>query len=363
MKNYIISVVFFIKILSISCYSQQVNIVVSEQSLNSAIKVIKDAKAINFGDYLGKLGLNAWYVNLDDAQFDIKPNNVIVINNVKLSGGVDLNLWISSWTPTGTITGTITGEVSVIGNPNDGYRIQITPTSTDFSYSGSLSSVVNLVSALTNNFSDFIPNVEVNLGNSLLPSILLKYFKSGIPQITTDENNIILSFEVLFDNIELKNMTIASGEVRNYKASNSIIFGPGFSAEKGASLSATIVPKQQSSLKSAKVESNNLKTFSKSELSDKVFITSNPTNNESNKLENNLEIYPNPFFRELFISIANQTSRSDVSIYDTQGKIVYFKSNIKQNEQLELSSLKTGVYILRYTDKDININKQIIKLK
>ena len=72
-------------VVSFNTFSQNdIKIVFSEADLNNAMKAINDARGINFGEYRNKRGLNAWFVSLNNAKFDIKPNNTININNLNL---------------------------------------------------------------------------------------------------------------------------------------------------------------------------------------------------------------------------------------------------------------------------------------
>lgn len=362
-KYYILSLSL---LLSIVVKSQNnVNIVFNETSLNNAIKVIKTARGVNFGDYLNQNGLNAWFLNLNDAQVDIQPNNVVVINNIKIAGGVDLQLWAFGKTLTGDITGSITGQFSVKGSPSEGYYLHVVPTGTSFTYSGSLQSVVNLVAVLTNNFSSLIPDIEVNLGNSLLPNLMLKYFKSGIPQITTNDSEIILTFEVLFDNLNIKNKTIKSGENVNYKASNSITFESGFSVEKGATFSADITPKSQSNLKSA-IQSNNKESVDIGDTLISVKVLTNnlsQTDNLVNAPFDYVNVFPNPFMNTLSIQGSKPSILFSITIIDMQGKVVFEKKNINQSDKIDLSGLESGTYVIKYSSENINDSKQIIKVK
>lgn len=363
-KYYILSLSL---LLSIAVKSQNnVNIVFNETSLNNAIKVIKTARGVNFGDYLNQNGLNAWFLNLNDAQVDIQPNNTVIINNIKIAGGVDLQLWAFGKTLTGDITGSITGQFSVKGSPSEGYYLHVVPTGTSFTYSGSLQSVINLVAVLTNNFASLIPDIEVNLGNSLLPNLMLKYFKSGMPQITTNDSEIILTFEVLFDNLNVKNKTIKSGENVHYTASNSITFESGFSVEQGATFSADITPKSQSNLKSATLSNNKESVnigdtlISVKELTNDVSQTDNLTNVAPFGYVN---VFPNPFMNTLSIKGSEPSILFSITIIDMQGKVVFERKNINQSDKIDLSGLEAGTYVIKYSSENINDSKQIIKVK
>jgi hypothetical protein len=360
-KYYILSLSLF---LSITVKSQNnVNIVFNETSLNNTIDVIKTARGINFGDYLNQNGLNAWFLNLNDAQVDIQPNNTVVINNIIIAGGVDLQLWTFEKTSTGDITGSITGQFSVKGSPSEGYFLHVVPTGTSFTYSGSLQSVINLVAILTNNFASLIPDIEVNIGNSLLPNLTLKYFKSGMPQITTNDSEIILTFEVLFDNLNMKNRTILLGEHVHYTASNSITFESGFSVEKGATFLADITPKSQSNLKSATLSNNKESVIIGDTLISVKELTHDVSQTDNFAPLGNVNVFPNPFMNTLSIKGSEPSILFSITIIDMQGKVVFERKNINQSDKIDLSGLKTGTYVIKYTSVNINDSKQIIKVK
>ena len=82
-----------------------------------------------------------------------------------------------------------------------------------------------------------------------------------------------------------------------------------------------------------------------------------------------VNIYPNPFTNDVFIdcnSLAAEQSSVEVMIMDMTGKTVYRESNfdIKYNPklQLDLSSIRPGIYLASITDDNYNtITKRIIK--
>ena len=309
-KYYILCLSLF---LSIAVNSQNsVNVVFNETELNNAIKVIKDARGVNFGDYLGQYGLNAWFLNLDEVQVDIQPNNKVVLNNVKLTGSADLDLWVFNWKPSGEIYCTIVGEFKIGFSISGGYYLQIVPTATSFVYKGPLQSIVNLVAVLTNNFKAFIPNIEVNLGTSLFPNLTLKYF-TGIPQITTNNSEVILAFEVLFENLNVKNKIIKSGENVHYRARNSITLGEGFKVESGAIFSASIVPKNRDNLASITLndeKSLNILNIGDSLISDKelTLIDVFQPNDFIKDSFKYVDVFPNPFINTLTIKSSDESS-------------------------------------------------------
>ncbi len=231
-----IFMIFFIKMNA----QDNIDIVFSETEINKALDVIIESRAINFGEYLDQNGINAWYLNLDDAYFDIKTNNSITISNISVHGAVDLSLWVYGETPSGQVTGSIDGVFNVSGNYTDGYFLNIVPTDVTLDYDGPLQSVADVILAVTNDFEDYIPPIEISMGKSLMPDMLLKYFKTGIPLITSTNDEIRLRFEVLFDNLVIKNKIVKSGENVILKADNSMTFNGSLLVEQGATFSALI---------------------------------------------------------------------------------------------------------------------------
>ena len=102
---------------------------------------------------------------------------------------------------------------------------------------------------------------------------------------------------------------------------------------------------------------------------DNLKIDNNPMVNNNVVASENVNIYPNPFTSDVFIdcnSIATDQSSVEIMITDMTGKTVYRETNfdIKYNPklQLNLSSIRPGVYLASITDDNYNtITKRIIK--
>lgn len=77
----------------------------------------------------------------------------------------------------------------------------------------------------------------------------------------------------------------------------------------------------------------------------------------SNWLEESTLVYPNPFSKNLSISIPNQVEITKIEIFNTLGQTVYSSSENKTS--LELSSLKSGLYILNL---ETNLGKATFKI-
>jgi allantoicase len=71
-------------------------------------------------------------------------------------------------------------------------------------------------------------------------------------------------------------------------------------------------------------------------------------------------IYPNPSNGIVNITLGNYEN-STISIYDLNGKKVKeLKTNELNNITLDLSSLKKGAYIVKLSDKEKLVSKQLI---
>ncbi len=84
---------------------------------------------------------------------------------------------------------------------------------------------------------------------------------------------------------------------------------------------------------------------------------------ETPSIENQLRVYPNPSngYIELDFGGMNLLGRTEISLYNTLGQIVYTKEyqDISAKVTLNFSELSHGVYFLRIKTDDFNINKKI----
>lgn len=94
-----------------------------------------------------------------------------------------------------------------------------------------------------------------------------------------------------------------------------------------------------------------------SEITQNITIT---TLNSSNFDLEKITIYPNPV--DAFLKIENSSSIKKIEIYDFSGKIIQTNINTENHLiTLNVSSLPTGIYLLKITTATGNINKKIIK--
>ncbi|MDG4716635.1 endonuclease [Winogradskyella marincola] len=72
-----------------------------------------------------------------------------------------------------------------------------------------------------------------------------------------------------------------------------------------------------------------------------------------------LTIYPNPVGSYLNVNLKNPQATT-IEIFDVLGKRVY-KNQLSSTKRLNLESLKTGVYIIKFTQNNKTISKKLIK--
>lgn len=87
--------------------------------------------------------------------------------------------------------------------------------------------------------------------------------------------------------------------------------------------------------------------------------THNQTLNTENYTDKKLSIYPNPVKSNLNINLANE-EQTIIEIFDVLGKRVYSKKLLSSGS-INLQNLKTGVYIIKFTQKNKTVSKKLIK--
>ena len=84
-----------------------------------------------------------------------------------------------------------------------------------------------------------------------------------------------------------------------------------------------------------------------------------PTIGTNDYQANNLIIFPNPTNGKINFKFANNNIQQ-INIFDLTGKTIIEKSEIQQNETIDLSQFETGIYIINFqTDKEITTRKII----
>jgi len=75
--------------------------------------------------------------------------------------------------------------------------------------------------------------------------------------------------------------------------------------------------------------------------------------------ENTLQVYPNPVFNELTIS--NISSKSTLSIFDINGKMLQTKVATTTSEKIDVSNLHDGIYFVRIANDKTVVTRKFIK--
>ncbi len=147
--------------------------------------------------------------------------------------------------------------------------------------------------------------------------------------------------------------TVKSGGKSHLKAGNSIVLGPGFSAESGSEFHAFIQPftipvlKATSSLKSAKFENTTSQITQVEET-------------ENTELIENISIYPNPS-TGLFYFINKEEAHVQVSVYNSNGKLIIHDNIVSNRWVIDLSDQPSGIYILKVFSNNKTLTNKLIK--
>ncbi|MEI8201701.1 MAG: T9SS type A sorting domain-containing protein [Bacteroidota bacterium] len=87
-----------------------------------------------------------------------------------------------------------------------------------------------------------------------------------------------------------------------------------------------------------------------------------PTNVNDIHAENeNISIYPNPAKNKISIQTTFPSKENMLSIYNTQGQLLYTKEMINNQLDLNIEKLAAGVYTLKITNSESTIIKKFIK--
>ncbi len=346
-----------------SAYTQQhVDVRISESHINKALDIITAAKGINYGDYKDQFGLNAWFVNLDDASIVIGDNNSLTIDNIEITGGVDLQLFLFSITPIETFTGSIEGYFEVMGDNEEGYTLAIKPTNFIINdITGAPQAIEDVLQFVVNN-TDLIPDLNVNLGTSLFPDQLDERFVSGIPEILTKTRipilppfvyipgHVTFRFKVLFDHLLVSDVTINSNKEEEYVARESITLKPDFWAKAGSDVHIYILD-----------ETQGRPIYEEPGKPNEGLIGELLWLGDDTLYEEQVQLFPNPTKGEINISGIPKSVLS-YKIVNASGKtITQGRTTSEGHHKVDLSGYPEGVYILILSDSEKVISKKMIK--
>lgn len=76
-----------------------------------------------------------------------------------------------------------------------------------------------------------------------------------------------------------------------------------------------------------------------------------------------IRIYPNPTNGKLNLRVNNYNGLLNVEIFDLNGRKVLSKTlqHFSVEDELNISSLQSGMYLLKLTGEDVSYSKKIIK--
>ncbi|MFT7233853.1 MAG: hypothetical protein ACI8TA_003081 [Cyclobacteriaceae bacterium] len=224
-------------------YAQELfRVSLSEAQITSALDVLIDARSINVGDTDGPGNIGEYFINLESADVDIQTGNKLRLYNVHFDGRGEIDIFNNiGVTLDVDIEGEVIFDIELEGNATDGYHLNLVVVDqSDLDYTGNLSWAVNLALALSNQSIE-IPDMEIALGNSLLPNALSKYFGNAAPVLSTTSNTIYLSYDVCIADLVIQNKFAESGDDLHYTACNSVKFTGEMNIPVGAILLAEIM--------------------------------------------------------------------------------------------------------------------------
>jgi|GEM_PF-5632206 hypothetical protein len=202
-KRILILILMFITAYTNILYCQgDVNIKVSQSTINSVISALIESRSINFGDYLGTWYADGWFVNLDAATITIGANNAISME-ASIVGTIENPLtFINNFTVHANVG--ISGNFQM-QNSDNGFKLLFVPTTfvvhnitsgswTNFDF------LSNLISSNLTVLGSTMGPIELNVGTKLLPNMISSDFISTTPVlstlVTSTENYVVLSFLV-----------------------------------------------------------------------------------------------------------------------------------------------------------------------
>lgn len=78
-------------------------------------------------------------------------------------------------------------------------------------------------------------------------------------------------------------------------------------------------------------------------------------------IEGDINVYPNPFDKQLMLEIPSGTSEVCITISDLSGRIIYTQISTDESLNINTDSWSLGIYILRFHTPNMLIHRKIIK--
>lgn len=192
-KFVLILIMFF---SSSVCFPQgDINLVISETSINQAVQALVDSKSINFSQYDGSYGVNHYNINIGSASINLignNPNNVEL--NLTLTGKANFNIILFDFDVNINSSFTVYGNATLLPQ-GQGYEITLNPQGIK-NYSPSGSFLDALVQNYISGFINQLPQISFGSYTSLLPGVIAQYFTSSTPTLTITDNEAILSLNL-----------------------------------------------------------------------------------------------------------------------------------------------------------------------
>ena len=177
------------------------------------------------------------------------------------------------------------------------------------------------------------------------PEKLIIYF--GDPTDCTSEDISIPEVSLTSQTVAAKNSIVSRSSIQNgskvnFFAGESITLRPGFTVEAGAEFSASIQECVPSSLPVPQEFNIELE--------------------EEFRLDNTINVYPNPFTNSINIDFGDKKSPKSIEIYNIGGTLlrqtpVFDSSSI----EMDMSNLENGIYIARIVGETFVESKRLIK--
>ena len=73
-----------------------------------------------------------------------------------------------------------------------------------------------------------------------------------------------------------------------------------------------------------------------------------------------MNVFPNPVDNELYVTFPDDFSINYMTIYDMVGREVYKMKDYKSNTPINVSAIKSGMYVLKMTSNNIEQSRKII---
>ena len=240
--KYLIKIFFFLiaSFTPIQIFFPQgdINEIFNKASIDQALQVLVDSKAINFAQYDGtNYGVSDYVVNITSANIRLIPDN---LNNIEIDitfmAKAKFNAILFDFdipTPTSPPPHlTLIGHVTLIPQ-GQGYKLNF--VTTDYKNFSVFNSWLDLlIEDKISGFIKKIPDISFASFTSLLPGISGQFFTSSIPTLTVTSDAIELSLNIIngprfitaYNEVNDVNQNTAIGNVQVEEGTNIFISYP-----------------------------------------------------------------------------------------------------------------------------------------